>query len=72
MATHNGAVLDTIQLCPRIEQDKRLRDRQFILKFNGNGMLYEDALQNFTRDAERLQTTVVGFNYRKVCDVSCG
>lgn len=64
--THDDAMLDTIELKPKSELNKAIDKQDFIIKFNGNGMLYQDALRNFAYDANKLGATVVGFNYRGV------
>lgn len=58
--TYDGAELDTIE----IKQCKK--DSLYIIKFNGNGTLYEDVLEYFLDDAYRLKANVIGFNYRGV------
>lgn len=64
--TYDGAILDTIELKPKSVLDKPLNKQDFIIKFNGNGMLYQNVLQNFAYDANKLGVTVIGFNYRGV------
>jgi hypothetical protein len=59
--THDGAVLDTIEVKSSHEGAHR-----YIVKFNGNGGLYQDLLTEYVRDAKRLEATIIGFNYRGV------
>jgi pimeloyl-ACP methyl ester carboxylesterase len=66
VATHDGALLDTFQLTPTATEISGIHDRFYIIKFNGNGMHYEDVLKGFVNDAKRLDATVVAFNYRGV------
>lgn len=66
IGTHDGAILDTIELKPKAELNKPLGTQHFIVKFIGNGMLYQDVLPVFANDANKLGVTVVGFNYRGV------
>lgn len=66
VGTHDSAVLDTIELKPKAESNLPLRNQHFIIKFNGNGMFYQDALRDFAYDANKLNVTVIGFNYRGV------
>lgn len=64
--THDAAMLDTIELKPNAVAKQSLDKQYFIIKFNGNGMLYQDALRNFGYDANKLGATIIGFNYRSV------
>lgn len=64
--THDEASLETIQLTPVKESLKPIKQQRFIIKFNGNGMQYTDFLQDFSQEAEKLQETVIAFNYRGV------
>jgi hypothetical protein len=66
IGTHDGATIDTIQLTPLTEPLNTIEQRRFIIKFNGNGMQYTDALNNYAYDANKLKETVIAFNYRGV------
>ncbi|KTD10765.1 hypothetical protein Lgra_1731 [Legionella gratiana] len=66
VGTHDHAVLDTIELKPTAESNKPLKNQHFIIKFNGNGMLYQNVLRDYAYDANKLNVTVIGFNYRGV------
>lgn len=64
--THDGAAIDTIQLIPKDLSEKKPQDLAFLIKFNPNGGLYENAVVRFANDAAKLQRIVIGFNYRNV------
>ena len=66
VGTHDGATLDSIEIKPQDEASKPLSEQYYIVKFNGNGMQYQDALINYANDANRLNVSVIGFNYRGV------
>lgn len=66
VGTHDSAVLDTIELKPKTESNSSLGNQHFIIKFNGNGMFYQDVLYDFAYDANKLNVTIIGFNYRGV------
>ncbi|ARM35168.1 alpha/beta hydrolase [Legionella longbeachae] len=66
VGTHDSAVLDTIELKPKTESNSSLGNQHFIIKFNGNGMFYQDVLHDFAYDANKLNVTIIGFNYRGV------
>lgn len=66
IGTYDGAVLDSIEIKPQVEISKPQSEQYYIVKFNGNGMQYQDALNNFAYDARRLNVSVIGFNYRGV------
>ena len=68
IATHDQAVLDTIEFKPNSESTKPLSEQNVIIKFNGNNMQYQDVLFQCASDAYKLNSTVVGFNYRGVGD----
>lgn len=58
--THDNALLDTIEIKPLNPSDI------YIIKFNGNGGQYTDLLKEYAHDAQKLNATVIGFNYRGV------
>lgn len=66
VGTHDKAMLDTIELKPVVEALKSIEDQYYIVKYNGNGMHYQDRLEEFVRDANKLQSNIIGFNYRGV------
>ena len=66
IGTHDDATIDTIQFAPQSERSKSNDQQRFIIKFNGNGMQYTDAVDNFAYDAAKLKETVIAFNYRGV------
>lgn len=59
--THDGACVDGIEIKPKNDFQG-----QYIIKFNGNYMQYEDRLAAFAQEALKLKATIVGFNYRGV------
>lgn len=69
VGTHDSAVLDTIELKPKTEPSTSLKNQHYIIKFNGNGMFYQDALHDFAYDANQLNVTIIGFNYRGLATV---
>ncbi|MBA3660300.1 MAG: alpha/beta hydrolase [Gammaproteobacteria bacterium] len=66
ITTADGTNLDTIQITPNSTFSSSVAEKHYIIKFNGNGMLYQDVLANCARDADQLQATVIAFNYRGV------
>lgn len=66
VGTHDEAVLDTIEMNPRKNEMYSMQEKRFIIKFNGNGGQYQDLLQEYGRDSQRLGMSVIGFNYRGV------
>lgn len=63
--THDGAELDTIQIQPKDDMtspDKAL----YIVNFVGNAMTYHLNLDQMAIDAQVLNCTVIGFDYRGV------
>lgn len=64
--THDGATLRTVILTPHAEAKKEEHGKKYIIKFNGNGGLYQYRMQEFADEAEKLSVSVVGFNYRNV------
>lgn len=65
VTTHDNATLDTLQFSPQ-RQAASVTDQYFIIKFNGNGMQYNDALDQYAMDADSLNSNVIAFNYRGV------
>lgn len=59
--THDGASLQTVEVV-----SKQPDAHRYVLKFNGNGGMYQDLIEEFAKDAQALNATVVGFNYRGV------
>lgn len=66
IGTHDGAILDTIEMNPNDTNTYSIQEKHFIIKFNGNGGQYQDLLSEHGEDAQRLGKTVIGFNYRGV------
>jgi len=59
--TYDNAELDTIE----INHQENISPI-YIIKFNGNGFLFEDNLPQLMDDAYRLKANVIAFNYRGV------
>lgn len=66
IGTYDEAIIDTIELSPKVIQNDSLENKCFIIKFNGNSGQYQDTLLEYARDAQKLDMTVIGFNYRGV------
>jgi hypothetical protein len=66
VGTHDGATLETVQITPFPLTNQANDKQHFIIKFNGNGMCYDDLLREFANDANKLDVTVIGFDYRGV------
>lgn len=64
--TFDEATLETIEIKPQDQMSLHIDEQSYLVKFNGNGMHYQDALRDFTYDALHLNICVVGFNYRGV------
>jgi len=64
--THDGASLGTLQLTPNKLLNVHITDQNFIIKFNGNYMLYQYNLDSYIYDANKLQCNLIVFNYRGV------
>ncbi|HTM63408.1 MAG TPA: alpha/beta hydrolase [Gammaproteobacteria bacterium] len=66
VATHDGAELDTLELLSQFETEKQINEQYYIVKFNGNGMHYNDLLTIHAETANRLDTNIIAFDYRGV------
>lgn len=66
--THDGAVIETVEITPDSLHYQPQDKQHFIIKFNGNGMYYGSLLSRFANDANKLGVTVIGFDYRGVCN----
>lgn len=66
VATHDGAELDTLEMLSQSEAEKPINEQHFIVRFNGNAMLYNDMLVNYANTINRLQTSIIAFDYRGV------
>src|SRR5947207_831712 len=51
IATHDEAVIDTIELKPLSQVNNPISNQDYIIKYNGNYMLYQDKLYDFANDA---------------------
>ncbi|MES2212678.1 MAG: hypothetical protein V4490_06030, partial [Pseudomonadota bacterium] len=63
--THDGATLDTLEINPYHEKSN-IADQKYIIFFGGNDKSFEGSYASLEKDAERLSTCVIGFNYRNV------
>ena len=64
VTTHDNAVLETMEISPKSLNSPN----RYIIKFNGNGGLYQDLIRSYIQDATNLKAKVIGFNYRNVGD----
>lgn len=64
--THDEAHLDTFEI--KHESQVRLAPKyqKYIINMVGNGMCYEQILDDMKNDAKTLQSNVIGFNFRMV------
>ena len=60
--THDGALLDTIEITPK----SSLAPKKYIIHLLGNADYYENNIAEMAEEANEHQCTVVGFNYRGV------
>lgn len=63
--THDGAKLDTLEVRPK-DFKSEPQHQKYIINFVGNDSYYERILEKMQKDAQQLNCTVVGFNYRGV------
>jgi len=67
VVTYDDAVLDTIEITPLADENHQDETHKFhIIKFNGNGGMFEDLALDYATEAKRLDATVIAFNYRGV------
>lgn len=66
VVTHDGAKLDTLQINHKNNDAVLPNQKQFIINFVGNGMQYEDIIDEMENDARELDCHVIGFNLRGV------
>ena len=66
VATHDGAVLDTLEIKHKSQAEATPFYDKYIICFAGNGMTYEDSIAGMHTDANELKSNVIGFNYRNV------
>jgi len=64
--THDNAELDSIEVTSKLDKELLPSNKIYIIKFNGNGALYEYQVDSYIRDTKKLKCSVVGFNYRGV------
>lgn len=64
--THDEAHLDTFELRHGSQIPLNPEHQKYIINFVGNGMCYEDIINQMKDDARDLKTNVIGFNLRGV------
>ena len=66
VVTHDGAELDTFEI--KLESQKQVdpKYQKYIINFVGNGMGYEQIVDEMRQDAVELDANIVGFNLRGV------
>lgn len=64
--THDGVILDTYEIKHNTNFHKSEYEQFYIIKYNTNGMVYQNSINDLTSDAARLKCNVVAFNYRGV------
>ncbi|MBL7480582.1 protein SidB [Legionella bononiensis] len=64
--THDGAELDTFEVTPESQKKVEPKYQKYIINFVGNGMCYEDIVDEMQQDAVDLDANIVGFNLRGV------
>lgn len=62
VVTHDGANLETVEINPNTKS----QNQRYIIKFNGNYMQIADRLDDFSKEANNLDATIIAFNYRGV------
>ena len=72
ISTPDGVKLDTHEFTPTEELKKPEKDRYYIIRLNGNGTCFQFHEQELGEMAQRLNCTVVGFNYRNVAYSTAG
>lgn len=66
--THDGAVLDTLEIQHVSQNDENIdpQYQKYLINFVGNADCYENNFYDMRNDAKALETNVVGFNLRGV------
>lgn len=64
--THDGAVLDTVEVTPHTLRNIDLNEKSFIIKFKGQKGFFESTFDDYVKDAVSSNMVVIGFNYRGV------
>lgn len=64
--THDEAHLDTFEVHHKSQTKIDPKFQKYIINFVGNGMCYEDIIDDMKEDAKELRTNVIGFNLRGV------
>lgn len=66
--THDGVILEGIQIEPSKPsiQTQASKPHPYIINFVGNGMCAQHIIEDMQKDADDLNATVIGFNFRGV------
>ena len=64
--THDEARLHTVEITSELSNELLMKDRPFIIKFNGNGGQFEDSLDRYCKEVKVMGATIIAFNYRGV------
>ena len=64
--THDGAILDTVELINPALKGKPPSEQNYIVAFTGNGVCYELNASDMLEDCKEVGCNVVGFNFRGV------
>jgi effector protein SdbA len=67
LQTADGAVLDSVEVSCKGENEKPLSDRKFVIACLPRDQNYISWLKDFRYSAQNIDCTVIGFNYRGVC-----
>lgn len=66
VVTHDGAILDTLEITHKVPQDTNPLTQKYIINFVGNCNGYEDIVTLMENDAKEFSANVIGFNFRGV------
>jgi hypothetical protein len=66
ITTHDDVTLDGIEIQYQSEELILPKHQKYIIHFLGNGMCYEQIIDDMKEDATRFQANIIGFNFRGV------
>lgn len=66
VVTYDGAHLDTFEVGHATQANSAPQYQKYIINLVGNGMCYEQIIDEMKTDAKELKTNVIGFNLRGV------
>lgn len=66
VSTHDNANLDTLEIKQKNDTETPVELKKYIIRFVGNGICYEQYIEEMIDDANNLNCNVIGFNYRGV------